>query len=140
MANTKTTGMNKKEYLSNAMQEIEALKKHATKEEIENLDFETFDPRAYSKCIYGQMTGDCHSSRALRLIRKCTPVVINEIGGFYSVFSDIKENINGKPTRKNIHSNGRRFFSTLENYIVLIGAKNEEIIQYLKGETKTLKL
>ena len=132
--------MNKQEFLSSVMQEVEALKKHATKAEIKNLDFETLNPRAYSRCIYGQMTGDCHSSRALMLIRKCTPVVINKIGSFYNVFSDIKENINGKPTRKNIHSNERHFFSTLENYIVLKGSKNEKIIQYLKGETETLKL
>ncbi len=131
--------MNKQEYLSNVMQEIEAIKKHATETEIARLDFETLKPRYEKRCIYGQMTGGCYTPRALSLIRKCTPIVVEGLGDRSYTFSDIKSEINGKPTKGNIY-NARKFYSVLESYIVLKGSKNEKIIQYLKGETKTLKL
>lgn len=46
------------------------LRKYATKEEKERLDFETMICTE-TGCIYGQMTGNCYSERALLLKSKC---------------------------------------------------------------------
>jgi len=129
--------MNKQEFLSNVMQEIEAIKEHATKKEIGKLDFGTFVPEHPNRCIYGQMKGDCYSKKAAQLIIKCTPIVVYDMKG--NSFTGMQKDINGKPTEHNIHEN-RVYFSVLEVYITRKGAKNKSIIQYLKGETKTLKL
>jgi len=133
--------MNKTEYLSNVMQEIEAIKKHATRAEISKLHFGTFSPQARDRCIYGQMTGNCLDPRAVSLIQKCAPIVVEGLteSGRTRVFAELKKYINGEPTSFNIHTGIRRFYSVLESYIALKGAKNKGVIEYLKGEREDLK-
>jgi hypothetical protein len=41
--------------------EAEALRVHATKEERERLDIDTFNPSNYDNCIYGQIAHNCFS-------------------------------------------------------------------------------
>ncbi len=55
-----------------ATTEADNLKKHANPEELNRLDFSSFNPSLVDRCIYGQMTGNCFSSRAKQLIRMCT--------------------------------------------------------------------
>jgi len=99
------------------------------------------------------MYGWCHSKGAIEAITKCTPVVTNDIGGCTwefadgegaDTFSESKNKINGAPTVDNMTIDediGKsRRFSILEFYISLKGAKNEEVIKHLRGETKELEL
>ena len=46
------------------------LKEHATKEELNKLNFTYFDPQSPTACIYGQMAGQCTSIRANELMNK----------------------------------------------------------------------
>lgn len=130
------------------MTEIESLKKHATKEEINKLDLETFHPEHESLCIYGQMTGNCKSKRAKVLMDKsCTRVWDVGCGElslslFGDTFTKVKSLINGEYTGQMWIGNHRNYsyLSALEGYIALKGANIKGIIQYLKGEIDSLKL
>src|SRR6266516_4176514 len=51
--------------------EAEALRVHATPDELQKFDTELFEPNDPGNCIYGQMTGDCASPRAHELIANC---------------------------------------------------------------------
>jgi hypothetical protein len=53
--------------------EAEALKIHATKEERERLDVETYNPVCTDTDLYGQLTGNCYSKRARLLKEKTSP-------------------------------------------------------------------
>lgn len=75
--------------------EATRIRKYATPEEIDNLDFTYFNPESRSNCIYGQLTGSCYNRRAYTLIRKCaSQVYLNEGMGLSR--SNI-EDLNGKP-------------------------------------------
>jgi hypothetical protein len=106
----------KDEKMSNeqlAQAEAAALSIHATEEEKGRLDLETLDPGHYELCVYGQMTGDCYSERALELLRLCG-VPDHEGGGFTT-----------KLGRSNSH---------LEIYIGQPGADIAGIVRVIKGE------
>lgn len=119
------------------IEEAKNLKKNATKEELENLNFEELDPDWPVKCIYGQMTGSCNSERAVNLIVTCAKRV------YHSNCSNgktLSNKLNGSPV--GLHRN--KYWSPIEVFI--INAKyndssemNNKLIQYLKGERKTLK-
>jgi hypothetical protein len=103
----------KKQFLADVTAEVKAIKKMATSKEIERLDFETFNPKLPRFCIYGQLTGYCRNKRANKLIKSCCKreIIIDYLD-----------------------------LSPLENYITYSGSKNKMIIDYLKGDIKTLKL
>jgi len=146
--------MKKAEFLKLVGKEIDNILKYMPLMNRLRLNFVTFNPFGVGGCIYGMAYGDCHSDVAVEMIRKCTPIVVKGIGNsetYYDkpstpkdTFSDIKRNINGKPTKSNITSTTdtslARHFSVLENYISLKGAKNEGVIKYLRGESKELVL
>jgi len=144
----KTTPITKKEFLDDVMHEINMLKKHATKEEKENLDFLEFNPLYPTRCIYGQLTGNCANKRAKDLMDKsCIRVMSLEDGVDElrnKTFNKIKNKINGKYTQQTWEDVAdSRFYShlsSLEGYIALKNAKNEQILQYIKGEIDTIKL
>lgn len=123
--------------------EAKALLTHATKEERESLDFNNLDPDHKSRCIYGQMTGRCTSKRASQLIRKSCEKVYR-----FGEAGPIDEDavLSGKPRKNrndNLHSwlpEPLEYFSPIEVYILNPGAKNKELIEYLRGERKTLDL
>lgn len=111
-------------------QEADKLKEFAIKEELNRLDFKTLTPERIDLCIYGQMTGDCFSDRSFDLVRKCsTP--FSATRSFYSP-SEARNVYYAPP--------GRRPFSPIEFYISQRGAKNENLINYLKGLTTVLEL
>lgn len=139
----------KKQFLEDVEKEARALKKNATKEELSKLDFKTFSPQYPDRCVYGQMTGDCFSKRAHRLIKDCCiRLVDNE--KFSPLFKPetIYNAVNGKPTSVKKLNEARSpeikwtpaYISALEGYIMLPWAKNANLIAFLKGERKDLVL
>lgn len=131
----------KKQFLADVMHEINALRQHASIVEKGRLNFNYFDPNSKLNCLYGQMTGSCKSARASELIDLCCiRVVIND--GELDSFADILPKVNGAYNRFEFE-NGRRYIdllSSLEGYIMADTAKNEKVIQYIKGETDNLTL
>lgn len=151
--------MTKQEFFGEVALEIQALKERATSEEIDRLDIDRFDPTCYDKCIYGQMTGDCTSGRAVDLIYDCCPRYVNmperTPGELYQSlpaekgFNAIQHLINGQkpPSVEDAYGllktrglRGIQFFSALETYILLPDANNNNVIKFLKGEVDVLEL
>jgi len=144
--------MKKRDFLNDVEHEVKMLKKYGTKKELSKLDFEYFNPESPSGCIYGQITGYCESERAKTLMNKsCIRVMdtgpITQTGNIIDnfsghTFSNIKQFINGANKGQGWSGSTRiyQYFSALEAYITLKGAKNKHIIKFLKGEVKTLKL
>ena len=137
--------MKKREFLSAVEHEIDGLKKHATLQELEKLDFYWFDPNKTENCIYGQMTGSCTNERSKELMTLCCEKVLDnsnaaiQLEKTFKNFSHLFFNSNNS---KSWYGQNRNlsFLSALEVYISLKGAKNEEIIKYLKGEVKRIRL
>lgn len=133
----------KAEWLKAVKQEARNLKKYATKEELQKLDFETFDPENPQCCIYGQIADNCATPRAVELIKKCCNKMVKSdewmlIGA--ETFTKLKNRINGKVGDLGRIFASSRYFSSIEAYIVLKDAKNENLINFLKGKTKNLDL
>ena len=106
--------------------EAEALRVHATKEELGRLDFKTLNPNDGTLCVYGQMTFECDSPRASELITKCTKTYIEA----QSVLTTMRLNAEFAEFR----------WSPIEFYILQENANNANIIAFLRGETETLEL
>lgn len=142
--------MRKSDFLADVRHEIDMLKKHATKEELSNLNFDAFDPESPAQCIYGQATGSCESPRAKELMDKaCIRVMdFKSHRGANAVirkstFKYLKDFINGSNKGQGWTETGSRNYthlSALEAYICLKDANNKGIIKYLRGEAKTLRL
>lgn len=122
--------MTKQQLYTEVKKEAAALLIHATEKERGRLDFETLDATHVLNCIYGKMTGDCYSERAVFLITKCC-----------SVYSDDLPYMGATLERCQVVETfaRNRAYSPIEVYICLPDAKPKELIQYLKGETKTFK-
>lgn len=128
--------------------EAEALKVHATKEELSRLNMNEFSTYGRHSCIYGLATFDCHSERAIELIRQCTPRFfknkrLSDIR--HEGFSGIVKRVNGKKVKDFFLSRSstaveQYHFSAIEAYILLPEARNENLITFLRGETETLTL
>lgn len=117
--------LNLKELKELVILEAINLKAHATKEELNDLNFENFDPHKPALCIYGQMTGECRSGRSLELLNKCVvPYSDNLFEYDDKVEKDFKGYFSG--------------FSPIEFYICRPKAKNKTLIDFLKGERETL--
>lgn len=106
--------------------EAENLRVHATSEELGRLDIETLNPNSSTRCIYGQMTFECDSPRAIELITKCTKTYIE-------ASSDLNR------MRLNVKFAEFRW-SPIEFYILRDEANNANLIAYLRGETENLEL
>ncbi len=118
----------KKDFLAEVMTEIEHIKAHATTQEIEKLNISFFDHNSPYSCIYGQMTGNCHSDRAKEL----SPKVYGYIGG--------DSLLEWRNFRKQNFESGEQYTS-LEKYLYSGSwTIHRNIIRYLKGETQKLKL
>ena len=109
-------------------EEARNLREKATKEELAKLDFEYLWPHYTDACVYGLMTGNCHSERSIELMNQCAPVFIEAWG---------QDKVIKKITAAD-HLN--EFWSPIEDYIIKDEAKNYNLILYLKGETDTLEL
>ena len=137
----------KKQFLDEITQEIENIKKFATDKEKQKLDFDTFNADIPSFCVYGQLTGDCESDRAIKLIRKCCKRYFNFSKYGLNVedeftFKDIKESVNGDkmPDNFKIKYRNYEYHSLLEGFIKLKNANNKNILSYIKGKTTKLVL
>jgi hypothetical protein len=124
--------------------EADNLRKHASGSELSKLDFDSLDVNNTQLCVYGQMTGFCHSPRAIELIKSSAQefVFVNEDSGFIELEF---ENFKNRWIRKEFKSvnsveYSERYFSPIETYIYQTDAKNKELIEYLRGETDTLEL
>lgn len=139
----------KKQLIADATKEAIALKEHATKNELNKLNFDLLDANHICKCIYGQMTGDCFSHRAAQLIEKCTPRYFSvdylTPDSNITTMKKISAAANGtevenfEKQRVNAHFESPHF-SAIEAYIAFKGNKNKNLIAYLKGETNDLNL
>lgn len=60
--------------INHARKELRNIKREATPEELGELlvHINDLDGINTTKCVYGLMTGDCYSERAIHLIKKCT--------------------------------------------------------------------
>lgn len=113
--------------------EARNLKVHATQEERAKLDFEELHPDSAYSCIYGQMTGDCHTPRALRLLELCARPYSDSIRR-YSKSANLSynyEQIRAIPTRS---------YSPIEFYITMPFAENKTLIDFIKGGRDTLTI
>lgn len=120
--------MKKSEFLALVQEELDTIKVNATKEEIENLDFNRFHHNNTVLCIYGQMTGKCNSVRAIEIF----PKKFNELGGYFSALY--------KPFKSQNLKCGTNY-TPLEKYLYMVKApQHKKLIQYLKGEINTIKL
>ena len=119
------------------IKEATNIKRLATKEEVEKLNICFFAPANFNNCIYGQMTGDCNSPRAINLIQSCSEL-------FYSVPFGLSAE---KHLITTISLNRRRRgqftnYSPIEFYIQTVDDKlsHKILIDFLQDKTKTLNL
>ena len=121
-----------------ATEEVKKLKKHATKEEIDRLSIDNFNPDSMSRCIYGQLTGNCTSKRAEDLITSCCKKVLN-VYNKENIF--LKCSLNGKPKKlANYWDRLHYYVSPIESLIYRRKRAGKRIINYLKGVTKHIDL
>ncbi len=114
------------DFLKEVDVELKHLKKHATKEEISNLNLKKFSSYLRDRCIYGQMTGECDSSRAKELyVKSYCKLPYNEIFNTESL--------------PNFDTGNH--FTALERYICFIDRKQTcKIMEYLKGTIDNIDL
>lgn len=144
--------MKKSEFVKEVEHEIKMLKIHATKRELNKLNFQEFSPNNREECIYGQISGQCNSERAKELMDKCcikainffnNPRPISFLGGIYT-FKKIS-NFTTDYDSKVIWDSSNQirdyyYLSALECYIGLKGSNNKDIFDYLTGKTEILNL
>jgi len=128
--------MQKEKILTYVQQEIDNLREYATDEQKSKLDFSNFDPDKVHYCIYGQMTGNCYSQEAIKLMKKC--LVKGVLVGSDPLVSEIIPRYKFPFSRR--HSLIYRRHSVLENFIVFYPENNEDIIKYIKGDINELNL
>lgn len=108
------------------------LKKTATQEERDRLDFRNLNPLLADQCIYGEMTGNCYSDRAKELFDKCaTP------------YSSILEEFPQAPlVNSYCDTNKLRVgaHSAIEYYIYQEDANPQALVDYLQDKTQTLEI
>ena len=93
------------------IEEATKLKKHLTKKEMNRLNYDSLLGRSYENCIYGQITGNCTSIRANKLIIKCCKLV------YYS--NDGYNNLLKKPCKiLNADSRVNFYLSPMEEFLI----------------------
>lgn len=115
------------------IEEATALKEHATKDELDKLDFSNLNPDHVGLCVYGQMTGHCNNIRSQELMRKCAKRVYSKALGDDSLTS---AKLNGSP----IDLPRYKFWSPIEVFIFKHPGKSGagRLIKFLKGEIESL--
>ncbi len=127
--------MKKSEFLDMVQIELDTIKQNATQEEINKLNFDSFNFCNASDCIYGQMTGKCNSDRAKQLYPKSFALVYN------------LASINETNRFKQQSLNKGDFYTPLEKYLFMVrtnngykSKKHKEVIDYLKNEITEIEL
>lgn len=132
--------MEKATFIEYVIAEIKAIRKYATKQEKSRLSIEDLNPLNPNTCIYGLMTNNCRSARAVILIRKCCKRVFGNHAFMTSnLEKDNAQNITGASCEV-IKEERLEYLSSLEHYICFDSAKNKEIIDYIKGNSEILTL
>ncbi len=131
--------MKKFKYPALVKKEAKNLRKLATPEELNQLNFDVLNPQSEYRCVYGLMTGHCFSDRANLLISECAPRVYIHTPEAESDNSILAKKLNGKlkePRKEMIH------WSPIETFIYKLknqkSGANERLVKYIKGEIKTL--
>lgn len=119
-----------------AYKEAKLLKEHSTKKERGKLNYKTLSPSNSQGCIYGQMTSDCKSDRAVELINKCCTEVVSTYDYMKLVKRDI---VNSVSIREDIKDRDWDFISPIEAYIMIESERNEKdklvkLINYIKED------
>lgn len=121
--------------------EATAIKKHAKKSELESLNgsVDYLDPDSKFSCIYGQMTGNCFSTRANSLIIKCAKRVYSSGNEAMNIIGSSV--LNGKPYEVT-RARSCEYFSPIEVYIFKnkVKKRNQALLDYIKGKKETLKV
>jgi hypothetical protein len=133
--------MEKHEFLAAVHTEAAAIRVAATIEERSRLNIDTFQPTHMEHCIYGQMTGDCFSHRAVALMDKCCVQYFSDMVDESELddvdFAFFNDNVVEKAADYSpIDSGIYRYFSAIEAYITLPEAKVAELMQFIKGEVE----
>jgi len=117
-------------------EEATNLLKYAKKKELNKLDFNRLDSDSKEDCIYGQMCTHCHELRVIELIEKCASRVYKKISCSNTL---VKNKINGSPKEEDRDD----YWSPIEVFIFSKtnqnNGNNKMLVDYLKGERKTLK-
>jgi len=121
----------KSAFLIAVIAEIMRIKRLATKKEIANLNFSRFQHWHSSNCIYGQMTGECSSPRARRIMPKTFEDIVGDwcsgAGGSHKYGFERQKFEKGKT------------FTALEKYLYMCPkTTHKHIIDFLKGKEKKL--
>lgn len=132
--------MTRKELRKLVREEAYKLKLNAGNGELNNLSFKDLDPSLPNTCIYGQMTGSCWSIRSMELLEKCALPVSCTLSTHSIKGEKIEESFGFSPLAYKKESIHRDYFSAIELYIMQPWAKNDNLIAYLKGETKKLDI
>jgi hypothetical protein len=125
----KTTCSNicdRKEFEGFVKNEADGIRKYASSEEINRLDFTRIAPKSKSLCIYGQMTGDCYSARAYELLNLCTKPYSR------TAHMVVKTRVESFETPRD--------FSPIETYLCFADPKIKNLVAYIKGESNKLVL
>jgi hypothetical protein len=104
----------------------------ATKEQISNLNIETFNPDLPHGCIYGQLGGLCHSDEAKTLLNDCAVPYSDKINEYVPATEDHFNN------RKEFVAGQEDTYSVLEFAAYNVPDFRKHLIAYLKSEAPTL--
>lgn len=134
--------MKKFKFPALVVDEAKNLRKHTTPKEKENLDFENLSTNSISGCVYGQLTGDCYSSRASELIMKCAKrvyITTTGINGFAKRPGESKK-LNGRPKETRNMFQGK-YWSPIEVFIdraTTPPEANEYLLNFIKGKRRSI--
>lgn len=127
-----------------AIKEAVALKNKATKEELCSIFPDRINGASTSNCIYGQMTGNCDSCRALTLLSECAIPVLGGASMPSKNLTLIGDSFDFCD-RDAMWGGANRFFSAIETLILLEADYPGEYKEYgtaigkfLRDETKVL--
>lgn len=123
-----------------AIKEATKLREYATQEEKDNLSL-NIEPHRATKCVYGLMTGNCFSKRAMDLINACCEKVYATNNK--SVYPDECE-LNGTPSLLSRPEYRRiTYYSPIEVIIFPRWGGQKavnQLIPYIKGETDHIEI
>lgn len=131
--------MEKTQFFRSVEKEARNIKKFATEEEKQKLNFGRLAESQATQCYYGLMTGDCRQERAKKLMQQCCTVFFSNPATCIEGLS-IAEN--GKERIKKRDYSFYVVFSSLETFGLIYSGNKEaaKIIAFIKGERKTLKI
>lgn len=126
------------------IEEATNLKKYATKEELNKLNYETLNGGSVVNCIYGQMTDNCLSQRSQNLIIKCCKKVYKIVNENNRIKTSI---LNGKPKKLKVSFDRLDYYtSPIEKFLDLYkpdiftkSTKVKKLIDFLQDKTQELK-